>query len=306
MGKIELKKFNIDEYQLIKTSNVWQVYENKDTFFKEYMLNNNSLITWQRLEKILKNENLGICQMEDFVYKKLGIFENFVGYTVKRAQGKSYRDLYEDRLPLDQLVDIFIDLYNKVKGNEKQNGYVFSDLATRDNVFWDDLQKQNIIIDVDSIQVPGFKPTVISSSIDNTLLNTELRFFHLLQDENGKVDIATIYKNKFYDNNNKIFKPKVNDLSLLVLFYRMATGKNFMYEEIRDCEHFLDGVSNNLLKTGLDEYDVFYRMVLDTVDVTCENKDFFLDSLYQLKHKYELQPILKNPLVKQRKFVIKK
>ncbi len=307
MVKTELKELNMENYHLIKTSNTWKVYECEDSFYKKYIKDTDCIVTGQKIEKLCSNKNSGLCTIDRIIYQKFDSFENFNGYIIQKVMGKSYRELSKEQLSLQELTHIFIDLYMKIKANEYRNGYVFTDIGTRDNIIWNEKQQQNTIIDIDSIQVPGFKATTISSSIDNTVFSSaELRRLHLIKDEKGKVDIGIVYKDKFYDKKNKIYKTKINDLSLLILFYLLATGKNFMHEEWKDCEHFLDGVSIDLLKTGLDDHDIFYRMVIETVDASCDNKDFFLDALYELKEKYQLESALpKNPLVKQRKFIKK-
>lgn len=305
MIKIELNDFNKDDYHLIKSSKTWNVYEKNNTFYKEYKKNKDRFITEQRLEKISKNDNPGLCQIKSMIYKNAC----FDGYVVKSSLGKSYKDLLKlDELSLDILVEMFIDLYIKVKANENRNGYVFSDLATSSNVFWNQETHENTMIDLDGIQVPGFLPTTTAANIDNTAFSPlVMRKLYLVQDFKGQVDIGHIYKHKFFDKKTKSFKTSINDLSLLVLFYAMATGKNFMSIEKIDCANIENLISMNLLKSGLSEYDVFYQSVLDTVDLNCQSKDVFLDSLYQLRNKYNLEPtVTTNPMIKRRKFTPKK
>lgn len=304
MIKIELNDFNKDGYQLIKSSKTWKVYEKDNTFYKKYNKNKDCFITEQRLEKISKNDNYGLCQIKSMIYKNAC----FDGYVVESALGKSYKDLLQSEgVSLDTLVEMFIDLYLKVKGNENRNGYVFSDLATSGNVFWNEETHENTMIDLDGIQVPGFYPTAAATNIDTTANSPlNMRQLHLVQDLKNQVDVGHIYKHKFFDKKTKSFKTSVNDLSLLALFYAMATGKNFMSAEKLDCANIINLISVDLLKSGLSEYDVFYQSVLATVDLNCESKDVFLDSLYQLRNKYNLEPaVTTSPMIKQRRFTPK-
>ena len=308
MVKIELSDFSEKDYTLIKSSNTWKVYEGKETFDKKYNKDIDSLITSKRLEQISMNQNVGLCQVNSIIYKKRGVYEKFDGYVVKKAPGQSYNDLSKSGgVSLDALVEMFCDLYIKIKANENRSGYVFSDLATSSNIFWNEKTKENIMIDVDGIQVPGFQPTTTAANIDTTASSPlEMRRLHLVQDFRRQVDIGHIYKHKFYDKKTHSFRTTINDLSLLVLFYAMATGKNFMSAEKLDCSNIMNLISTDLLKSGLDEYDVFYQNVLDTVNLNCESKDVFLDSLYQLRKKYNLEyATTRNSMVKQRKFVLK-
>lgn len=308
MSKISVEDINIkeEEYILRKSSDIWKVYQGKDTFYKKFVGKQDSQETLKKLETLLANEDKGLCKIKNLTFQDQS-FTIFDGYVIEEVFGKEYKQLRMDELSLNELVIIFSDLYMKVKSQEMLNNYVFPDLATGDNIIYNPETKQNTLIDLDGIQVPGFAPTVVSSNIDVSYISEPLlRRLHLIKDKKGNVEVTLLYKNKFYDQKEKRYKPIVNDLSLFVLFYIMTTGRNFMQLEAIDCGNMITNIHTELLRAGLTEQDILYNSIADLVQPEKEYKDTFLDSLYQLRKKYELKPALSiNKKVKQRKFVSK-
>lgn len=289
MKKIEWQDYMLKDYNLIKTSLSFKTYQKKDKkyYFKECI--NDKEAYEKKLYKIGKEvENIkgNLVPIDTMYYKN----NQFYGYEVPNIKGIDYKELFFNNINLDLCTDIFSDLYFTVKKYEKNAGLVFSDLCTNGNILYDKDKKKNTIIDLDGITVIPYSSSVISSKIDNSVYSSsELRRLHLVRDQYGKVDKGIIYTDLFYDNKNKYFKKRINDLSLYTLYYSSITGLNFMLEEINDKEHFKERVSNQLQIMGLSDRDLFYRNTLDILDPKSSYKDSFLASIMDLSSRYTLK-----------------
>lgn len=296
MLEIETEEFSLltrDKLRLVKNnSSYFHTYRTSDDslYYKDCVSDRYREEFGVRVKevgkKIDEKNHRGVCPILHFVSEN----GKFIGYIVPKVSGIDYSGLFSRNMSLKKANKIYLDLYFNVKYYEKNCNFVFPDLATNGNILYHPLEEKSTIIDVDSIATPELSAFVASTMIDNTYasISSDFRRLKLIQDKKGKVDRAILYTDKFYDKVNGSFTKKVNDLSLSVLYFSSITGFNFMTEELRDKENFLDHVAYTLIRTGLSEKDLFVENTLNLLDKNKDAEDKFLPSLLALEEKYEL------------------
>ncbi|MBO5138315.1 MAG: hypothetical protein J6B89_01575 [Bacilli bacterium] len=209
----------------------------------------------------------------DEIVKPTGVekmFNDFIGFSMKKIKGTLYNEIpYDKEITLEDYA-ILYNRFEQILKKATENNIVISDFANGSNIIFEDSDNPNIkfinkeikIIDYDGMQIKKHRTNCMSDAILCPLIYTE----------------------KYLDNNN-LFTPELNSLSLLYLYFTDVlqfkinmVGQSFYGQTLR--------LSDAMQLIGIDD-DFIIREISKLYNPDVKNPDFS-DVFYKIAEKYEL------------------
>lgn len=279
MKKVYFEEIEDKVVKLISNNQFSVVYLLKDgRFFKMFnpifikLLKNNGSDIERKILDAKKIDNVPeIIIPESIVYDK----NYFLGYTILPAKGISFVE-DEDNKSKEERCNLYryaleqVKLENVVK-RANNEGIVFPDLLTCDNIFISDLGYQ--FIDYDGIKIGNIPVLQLSTMLGD--------------DEQ--------YEIPKYMDNNSLYNSNLDKKSLLFLYYLSAFNINLNMVGVTNPYDgkiiTLDDVFNII---GLKNYDLMQATYLAVNDKV--NDNIYLDSIpYQIADEYDLTIVGSTP-----------